>query len=380
MSADSITDLALCRVVPTPKTRWVFVRIATASGAVGFGEATLPRPEPGRLEHAAARMRQHAVGREVHPAILAKVDAPRTLAEAAVFSATDQALWDLWARGRGVSLATALGGARREPVPLYANINRRTIDRSPEGFAASARDARAKGFDLLKIAPFDEVTPGLAPGERRAAAEPGLARIAAVCAEVAPHGELLVDCHWRFDKASAAEVTRQAAAVGAKWIECPLPETADHLAAITRLRSLANGLGMRLAGCEEGIHGEAFEPFLAAGAYDVMMPDVKYIGGLEEMLRTAERFAQHGVAFSPHNPSGPISHAASLHVAAAAPVLDRLEFQFDESPVFDAIVQGRLPLREHGASALPAGPGLGVSLKDDRLTTEALPLAQEQVV
>ncbi len=379
MSADCITGLALCSVGASAKTRWFFVRVATASGAVGFGEATLPRPEPGWLENAAARMQRHVLGRKAHPAILAAVARPRTLAEAAVSSATDQALWDLWSRARNISVAEALGGARRDPVPLYANINRRTIDRSPEGFVASARDARSKGFDILKIAPFDEVTPGLTASERRGAAEPGLARIAALCAELGSRGELLVDCHWRFDETSGAEVTRQAAALGVKWIECPLPETPEAIGAITRLRSLANHLGMRLAGCEEAIHGDAFEPYLAAGAYDVMMPDVKYVGGLEAMLRTAERFAAHGVAFSPHNPSGPISHAASLHVAAAAPVLDRLEFQFDESPLFDTIVDGQLPPREHGASALPPGPGFGVSLKDDCLTTEALSLPEDDV-
>jgi galactonate dehydratase len=35
---------------------------------------------------------------------------------------------------------------------------------------------------------------------------------------------------------------------------------------------------MRLAGCEEGVRLEAFAPFVTVGAYDVMMPDVKYVG------------------------------------------------------------------------------------------------------
>ena len=69
---------------------------------------------------------------------------------------------------------------------------------------------------------------------------------------------------------------------------------------------------------EQGIRFAAFQPFCEAGAYDVMMPDVKYVGGLREMLQTADQFARHGVRFSPRNPTGPTCHAASLQLSAAA--------------------------------------------------------------
>ena len=93
-----------------------------------------------------------------------------------------------------------------------------------------------------------------------------------------------------------------------------------------------------------------------------MMPDAKYVGGLAEMLWLAERFAQAGVAFSPHNPTGPVCHAASLQVCAAAGAMDRLEVQFDETPRFAALVGGAVPAQPGGVSGLPAGPGMGVRL------------------
>jgi galactonate dehydratase len=142
-----------------------------------------------------------------------------------------------------------------------------------------------------------------------------------------------------------------------------LPETGDHLPALGRLRGFANNRGVRLAGCEEAVGVAGFEPFLRAGAYDVMMPDVKYVGGLGEMLRVAERLSEAGVAVSPHNPSGPIAHAASLHVSAAMPNFDRLEVQFDETPLFDALVDGGLPRPIDGEVDIKAlGTGLGVAL------------------
>ena len=100
-----------------------------------------------------------------------------------------------------------------------------------------------------------------------------------------------------------------------------------------------------------------------------MMPDVKYVGGVAEVMRLAEAFDRHGVLFSPHNPTGPVCHATSLQVCAAVPHLDRLEMQFDETPLFAALAGGALPVPAGGASALPSGAGLGVTLAPDVLAT-----------
>jgi galactonate dehydratase len=85
------------------------------------------------------------------------------------------------------------------------------------------------------------------------------------------------------------------------------------------------------------------------------------------MLRVSELFERHGVAFSPHNPSGPIAHAASLHVSGVVNSLDWLEVQFAEAPLFDALVSGALPPLGN-SSPLPMGPGLGVALERGMLT------------
>jgi galactonate dehydratase len=357
---DRVKQIEAHVVEVTPKTRWIFVELSTDAGLVGVGEASLNNQDGAVL--AALRALGPAVFALGHAAP-APLGVPRGLAEAAALSAVDQALWDIAARRAGTSVAEALGGARREAVPLYANINRRTRDRCPEGFAASARLAVAAGFEAVKIAPFDEVAPD---GPRVAGAlAPGLARMAATREAIGPGPGLMVDCHWRLDAAEAEEVIRAGAAMGLDWFECPLAETADNIGALVRLRGLANDRGIRLAGCELGIGEEGFAPFLAAGAYDAMMPDVKYFGGLAGTLALADRFAAAGVAFSPHNPTGPICHAASLQVCAAAPVVDRLEVQFDETPRFAALVGGATPPIRAGVSLLPTGAGIGMRLAHD---------------
>jgi galactonate dehydratase len=110
----------------------------------------------------------------------------------------------------------------------------------------------------------------------------------------------------------------------------------------------------------ETLYGlEAFAEVLDAGASDVLMPDVKQSGGLRECLRVAELCAARGVAFSPHNPAGPVATALSLHLCAVAPAFTRLEYQFRELPGSgDRITP---PERvESGGLPVPRGPGLGV--------------------
>jgi galactonate dehydratase len=314
----------------TARTVWTFARLVAQDGSEGWGEASLE----GRSGEVEAAIRACAL-----PIRLGAV--PTDLVKAAAYSAVEQALWDLAARNAGRPIAELLGGARRERVPLYANINRGTTDRSPAGFAARAAEAAALGFGAIKIAPFDNL-------------QEGYARVAAAAAAIAGRAELQVDCHWRFDEARAHEALGECARLGVTWFECPLPETPEHFAAIKRLRGKANAAGMRLAGAEQFIGTAGFRPLLEQGLYDVVMPDVKYAGGLAECLRIAELAARHGVACSLHNPSGPVCHAHSLHASAAMESNERLEYQHGETPRFYEIAPG-LAAPVGGSAALP-GP------------------------
>ena len=322
----------------TPRTVWTFVRLVGEGGAEGWGEATLE----GRSAEVEAAIRAFTL-----PIELGVI--PRDLVKAAAYSAVEQALWDLAARSAGRSLALALGGVRRDPVPLYANINRGTTDRSPAGFAARAAEAVALGFGAIKIAPFD----GVSPAEKQPI-KAGYARIAAAAKAIGKRAELQVDCHWRFDEAAAAEALKECARLGVTWFECPIAETAENFGAIRRLRAKANSAGMRLAGAELFIGVDGFRSLLEQGLYDVVMPDVKYAGGLGETLRIAALAARHGTACSLHNPSGPVCHAHSVHLSAALDSKERLEYQHGETPRFYEIAPG-LSAPVKGNAALP-GP------------------------
>lgn len=338
----------------TPGTIWLFVSLSDGEN-VGWGEATLDKQE----EEVAAHFRNLPVClTDDHLADL-RFD---TLPQAALSSALRQAEVDLKARKEGLSLSAYLGGTVRKTIGLYANINRCTRDRSPSGMAASATRALGQGHSAIKIAPFDEVQLTQSRQEMANAMEQGLARIAAV-RDVIGDRRLMVDCHWRFDVAGARELIDACVPFNLHWIECPISESEVDIPAIVSLRRQANARDVRLAGLETAIQKEGFAPYLTAGAYDVMMPDVKYCGGPREMLAIAADMQRHGVTFSPHNPTGPICHVHSLNICATLAECDLLETQFDETPMFDKLIDRPLPQPTEGHVALPAAePGLGVSL------------------
>jgi galactonate dehydratase len=364
MPGTAIESVKVKLLKVSARSHWIIVEVRAADGSSGLGEASLHFSEREVLG-AAQALGQALIGAPAGVA-LTRLDAwrhPDLVATSAV-CALDQALNDLEARRLGVPISRLYRASPVRELEVYANINRRTRDRAPQGFAASARDAVAAGFNALKIAPFDDVKPDLPLKAARPLLEAGFARIAAVRAVIGPR-RLLVDCHWRLSEDMLAPVLEACADHDVFWLETPFPEDEERIGDIRSARAKANRLGIRTAGCELKIGRAQFAPFLAAGAYDVVMPDMKYVGGYSEFIAVAAEAQAAGAAVSPHNPTGPICHAHSVQVSAAIGPFLILEMQFDETPAFQAIVQGDLPMPLEGRVRVPAAPGTGLALRDE---------------
>jgi galactonate dehydratase len=352
------------------RTNWTFVRVRTDEGVTGVGEASLNGCEP-LLDACLGQLRPQLVGAALDdalPVLATYPHAPDGLVGHAVRSALRQAFVDASARASGVPAWKLLGGARRDRVPVYANVNRGTRDRSPSGCARSARAAVDLGFRAVKIAPFDGVLPDAldAPATRRAI-DAGIARVQAMREAVGADVRLMVDCHWRFDERTALDVLARLAPLRLHWFECPVSEQAHAHDALVRIRAAAAAKGTSVAACELQTGVDGFRPFVEPRRVDVVMPDVKYCGGPVEMLRIARYATAHGVRFSPHNPTGPVCTMASLHASLAADAVDSLELQLGESPLARDVVHGVEPAFVDGAFEAPQGPGWGVELDDDVL-------------
>jgi L-alanine-DL-glutamate epimerase-like enolase superfamily enzyme len=116
-----------------------------------------------------------------------------------------------------------------------------------------------------------------------------------------------------------------------------------------------------------------FGSLIRRHAVDTIMPDVKHCGGLLEMTRIAAVAADEGVMVAPHNPSGPISTAASVQVCAGMKNVNYLELQYGEVGWrSDALIPAERFLK--GTIEIPDRPGFGVALNEDVIRAQSLPL------
>jgi galactonate dehydratase len=346
----------------TARTNWVFVIVDTDDDRTGVGEATLDGHETHVLAEIAAAARV-LVGTPAVPSSRALRPHPAAfggMAHNAAISAIEQALWDLLGQRLGAPVSELLGGPSEGSVRLYANVNRAILgSRAPEAFAGAAVAAVDAGFDAVKVAPFDGLR--WEPEQDRAARrliDAGLARIHAVRDAVGPEIDVLIDCHGRFNPRAATVVVREMEKIDPYWIEAPVSERD-----LEGWRRVRDSTSARLAGGEFLVGLEAHRRFIEATGVDVVMPDVKYCGGIGGLAQVTALAAAFGTEVAPHNPSGPVSTAATAHAALAAATPQIVEFACGEASWRSELVGGGEVI-EGGRIVLDGQSGLGVHLDE----------------
>lgn len=375
-----LTSVELLPVRATSRTVCLIVRLRTDAGLIGLGEASdaFGFANTTTANADTMRVRLQTFFNLVRGGSPLDVERYRQqglplvrgdLVAATAFSAIEQAMWDLSGQALGVPTHTLFGGKVRDALPVYANINRATNPRTPDGFADAARRAVRDGFRAIKAAPFDGFPPpGSPPGEMDAAVDNGIAAVAAMRDAVGPDVGVMIDCHSFFDVERAVAVAKRLEPQRLTWYEEPVaPERIDETLAIKRriLQPLAGGEVLF------GVGG--FAPLYQRRAFDVIMPDVKHCGGLLELTRIAAAADAEGVMVSPHNPSGPVSTTASVQVAAGMKNFNALELQYGEAGWREELLMP--PERfVNGRITVPDRPGFGIALNEDAIRRRALPL------
>jgi galactonate dehydratase len=348
------------RTIPDPdgwqpslrlKGDWLVVEIG--DGALsGFGEASHSNDDERCKETAARLFAEHYASFALSLDNLARKE--REIAAlipdfvtATAFSALNQALYDLLAKREQVPVwrlftdTTAIEG-----IPLYTTINRALRMRDAADYSVVVGELRAQGFKTFKCAPFEAVN---GPDNAVAQSAAGLATLERLREEF-PDLAVRVDFHERFRPQDFFELLPALERLQLDWLEEPFAVGPAYAELKRRTR-------LRLAAGELFWGRRRFEEIAAQGWVHVIMPDVKHVGGFGPLLDVLQMAAGR-IEVSPHNPSGPISTAASLHAAAVHPELVRsIEYSFDR-------MQTRRSTGEtvaNGTLLLTDEPGWGVA-------------------
>jgi galactonate dehydratase len=342
--------------------RWLFVRVETDDGAVGWGEGSL-EGHAEAVDGAFAALRDRFIGHD--PARIEDIwqiayrlgfyhGGPVLMS---ALSGLDQALWDLKGKLLGVPVWQLLGGKVRDRVPVYAWIGG---DR-PHEVAEAAAARLAQGFKAVKM----NATADLGWLDSPKALDETVVRVAAVQAQGVDVG---LDFHGRVHRPMAKQLAAEIAPLRPLFIEEPLlSEHVEGLVDFARHCTVPVALGERLYSRWD------FKRMFEANCVDIVQPDLSHAGGISECRRIASMAEAYDVAVAPHCPLGPIALAACMQIGVSTPnhVIQEMSLGIHyntdghdlltylrEPAVFDVV---------DGMVEALAGPGLGIDVDEEKV-------------
>lgn len=303
-------------VKPLHVGQFMFVRIETDQGIVGYGEAGIW----GHITTAAtaiSRFSEYLVGKrafdiEHHWNVMHRFSYFQGLAINAAISAIDIALWDIKGKVLGVPIYELLGGACRTKARVYGHIYESTIEKVLEECERKIK---------LGFTAFGHINPFLDEGtdqvyfkthvKKMRDAEENVRKMRAV---VGDKVDLLIELHRRLTPAEAVTFCDSIKDTCPMFVEDPIrPENPDAMARVADRLSVPIATGERFCTIYE------FQALLARNALEYARIDVAVCGGITGAKKVAAMAEAHHVQVVPHNPLSPIGLAACLQIAAAIP-------------------------------------------------------------
>jgi L-alanine-DL-glutamate epimerase-like enolase superfamily enzyme len=247
----------------------------------------------------------------------------------------DLALWDLVARRAGEPLWRLLGG-QSDQIGVYASgIN-------PDAPGELVARKRAEGYRAFKLK--------VGFGEDR-----DLDNLRQVRAAAGADAAVMADVNQAWDLATAQSRLRQWHEFKLGWLEEPL--RADRPWA--EWRALQASSPAPLAAGENVAGAEAFDALIAAGAVQVVQPDVAKWGGISGTWPVVQRVLAAGLRFCPHYLGAGVGLLHSAHLLAAAGGTGWLEVDANANPLRTQLC-GSLHAVHEGSARLGHAPGIGI--------------------
>ncbi len=385
-----ITALETVQLEEFPNLVWLHVH--TDEGLVGLGESFFcVGPTVAYLHETAAPLLLGKdplhIDRISHRLRNMYVGFSSSGAEMRGLSAVDIALWDILGQVTGQPVHQLLGGLSRERIRTYNTCAgyryvRKESGQSTENWGLDAEDAPgpyedldgflhradelaesllAQGITGMKIWPFDsyaEASNGtyISGPDLDRALEP----FAKIRGAVGNRMDIMVEFHSLWNLPTAKRIMAALEEFDPYWFEDPVKmNNSDALA------DLAASTRVPITASETLATRFAYREFLARGAIGIAMPDLSWVGGLSEGKKVATMAEAHHVPVAPHDCTGPVVFAASVHLSMNAPnALVQESVRAFYTGWYKELVTD-LPRIEDGYIYPMTGPGLGTRLLPD---------------
>lgn len=348
--------------------RWLFLKVETDAGIVGWGEAVLE----GHGETMAAKIAEledFLIGTDASriedtwqkiyrngcyrggPVLMSAI------------SGIDMALWDIKGKALGVPVHALLGGAVRDKVRTYCWIGG---DR-PTGLIAGARALMARGFSAAKF----NVCSELQYLDSYQKIDEIIARVTELREAVGADFDLALDFHGRVHAPMAKVLLRELESVRPMFVEDAVAsQHIDTLADLARTTAIPLAIGERLYSRYD------FKAVFEKRAASIINPDTAHAGGISEMVRIGHWAEAYDVALAPHCPLGPIALAACLQVDAlchnAVIQEQSLGIHYNQNnDLNDYLTEDSRFQIEDGFLLIPDRPGLGITVNEDFVRAQA---------
>ena len=341
---------------------WLFVRVDTDEGIHGVGEGSL-NGFSATVETAVHELRDAYIGLDPSQVELLLQRMVRDVyteggqIHMAAVSAIEVACWDIVGKSLGKPVHELLGGKVRDRVRVYANGWYRT-DRTPETFAAAARDVAGRGYTALKFDPFG----GAWRVQERREEDLSIAIVEAVRDAVGPDVDLMIEGHERFSVSTALRIADRLVEFRPAWFEEPV-----HHQQIGAMVEVARRSPVPIATGESFTSLGQFADLLAHDVVHILQPEPLYLGGLWRTRQVAAMADAHHAVVAPHNAQGPVCSAIAVTLGACTPNF-YVQESFDEfNASWTQEIVDRPIVPKDGYVDIPAGPGLGIELDWERL-------------
>lgn len=340
--------------------RWLFVRVETDTGIVGWGEPVVEgRSETVRT--AVEQLSELLIGQdplriEDHWQVMTKGSFYRGGAIlASAVAGLDQALWDIHGKSLGVPVHQLLGGHVRDRIRMYGWIG----GDEPAEIADAVAAQLSVGLTAVKM----NASGRMKPLGSVAAINEVVERVAAAREVLGPHRDVAVDFHGRFTLANARRVAPLLEPLHPFFLEEPtVPENSHLIGGLTSATTIPVATGERLYNRQE------FLPVLQAGIA-VAQPDLSHAGGITEVRKIASLAEIYDVQLAPHCPLGPLALASCLQVGFATPNFliqeQSIGIHYNQGAEVLDYVLDKTPLKfVDGCVERMTAPGLGIEIDE----------------